>query len=235
MIRSLPRTVRCALLGFAACALAACDRVVFESPPGTTLSDCDERLVGGHRIVDLASPERADADAAWLWVEDGCRRWLIVSEGRDDTGQPAIEVDDLADEARVRFTRFDTRDVLVIDDPRQARDAEADPFDAAYVLMELRPQEDGAYRLYDADPHRTARLVLDDVLPGRVDKRSQGRLRSGQLQVRVDGDAAAIADAIHRFALLDSPRFELQAVDGDRRNWLRQQVAEASAIEEATP
>jgi hypothetical protein len=206
----LNRMRRALAVGIAAFALAACDTVEFQSAPGT-MTTCDPALVGDWRAEDLR--REPDDGVLYLRITAGCERWYSVGIERDATGNPIPDVDDLEVDLELGFARTDTQAFIAARDrPDPAKPAAPGDKPNGYSLVAY-DRDDETLVLRQIDIKAVSHLIVDDVVPGWIEKRDRG----------ADGSRNAMASGFWVF-VFGSPketRALLQTQDLLDAPWMR--------------
>lgn len=217
-------SMRALLLLLGASALAACDTVEFESPPGE-LTPCDEALVGDWRLDDLREEPGADG-RQYLRVTAGCDRWYTVSAEAADGGGEKIDVDDLEEDMVLGFARTEGQAwIATRDAPKPSERAPQDKPDG-FTLVAWTANDDGSLTLRLIDLRKAARLVVDGVVPGWVEKRDRrGEGAVSSFWVFVFGSPPEVRAMLGQHDLLDAPWMRLlpasTAESAEVDAWLR--------------
>jgi hypothetical protein len=213
----LPLVLRLLVPGVVALALAACDTVEFQSAPGA-MTACDPLLVGDWRAEDLR--REPDNGVLYLRITAGCERWYSVEVDKDDIGQVKTDVDDLQSDLELGFARTDTQAFIAARDrPDPSKPAAADDKPNGYTLIAY-DRNDDTLVLRQIDLQAAAHLIVDDVVPGWVEKRdraadgSRNAMASG-FWVFVFGSPEETRALLDRHDLLDAPWMRLLPVDAD--------------------
>jgi len=206
---------RTLVLGIAGVALAACDTVEFQSPPGA-MTACDPLLVGDWRAEDLR--REPDDGVLYLRITADCDRWYSVGIERNDEGQRVPDVDDLEVDLELGFARSDKQAfVAARDRPDPAKASAADDKPSGYTLVAY-DQVDDALVLRQIDLKAAAHLIVDDRVPGWIEKRdraadgSRNALSSG-FWVYVFGNPDETRALLETHELLDAPWMRLLPVE----------------------
>jgi len=234
---------RSAVLGGCTLILAACQTVEFESPPSLPLAACDPIWVGDWRIENLRSDrEVVVGQEQFLRVDKSCKEWTMVEIRPGQDGMLEIEVDDMGKEQELGFAKSEKHTVLALReraDPN-AQDAKDDKPEG-YVLLSYAPS-DKQLLIREADLKVAARLVIDDLAPGWVEKRdrnsdgSQGAF-SKSFWVYLFGAAestAALLDGNDLFTTDAARLTPLTAPDSARLNSALSEAARRKALEATT-
>lgn len=174
-----------AALGIALLTLAGCETVEFQNPPSAALSQCDQAWVGDWRIEDL----RPDQDVVvgqeqFLRVTKDCDRLLLVDIRPGDGEALEIEVNDIEKDQEVGFASSEKHKILALRDIKDP-DAQVAKSEQPEGFVLLRYELDDKKKLVirEADRKSAARLVVDGVTPGWVEKHDR----------RADGSQGAYA------------------------------------------
>jgi len=200
----------------AALVCAACDTVEFQSPP-STLQVCDTALVGDWRVEDMQREPAANG-ALYLRVSPQCERWYSVGLEPDDAGKMQADVDDLAVDMDLRFTRTATQTFIAARDrPKDAPPATAEDKPDGYVLIAYDKSETAIY-LRQVSVKAAAHLIVDGTIPGWVDKRDRRAdgsrdTFSSFFWVYVFGSPEETHDMLQHHEMLDAPWMRLLPVD----------------------
>lgn len=203
-------------LGASMFTLAACDTVEFQSPPVAALTACDPALVGDWRAEDL---RREPGDGVlYLRITADCDRWYSVGVERNDQDQLVADVDDLEVDLELGFARTDKQTfVAARDRPDPAKQSEPGEKPSGYTLVAYDRAEDTVV-LRQINLKATAHLIVDDVVPGWIEKRDRGSdgsrnaLSSG-FWVFVFGNPEETRALLDGHELLDAPWMRLLPVD----------------------
>lgn len=205
------------LLPLALLALTGCNTVEFQSPPTLPLAACDPVWVGDWKVLETEpdSPS-SSTDEQYLRVTAECKRWYWVGFGVDDAGKPTVEVDDIQAEQELGFASTEKHQILAL---REIPKAPAEPGDKpdGYLLIDYR-QDDKTLVLAQVDQSRAARLVIDDQVPGWVekrDRRADGTTEawSKEFWVYLFGSPEETRAVLDTHALYGPPSHRLEAVD----------------------
>lgn len=216
-MNSRNRMRRALVVGIAAFALAACDTVEFQSAPGT-MTACDPALVGDWRAEDLRrEPEKG---VLYLRITAGCQRWYSVGIERDEKGNPVPDVDDLEVDMELGFARTDTQTfVAARDRPDPAKPAAPGDKPNGYTLVAYDRAGAGLV-LRQINLKAVSHLIVDDVVPGWIEKRDRGADGSRNAMVSgfwvfVFGSPEETRALLQTHDLLDAPWMRLLPVDAD--------------------
>ncbi len=211
----LCRVRRALVLGITAVALAACDTVEFQSPPGA-MSACDPVLVGDWRAEDLRKePEAGDL---YVRISAGCERWYSVGIDRDENGKIKADVDDLAADLELGFARTEKLAFIAARDRTDpAKPATPDDKPNGYTLVAY-DRDDDTLVLRQIDIKAVSHLIVDDVVPGWIEKRDRAadgsrNAMSAGFWVFVFGSAEETRALLEAHDLLDAPWMRLLPVD----------------------
>lgn len=212
--------------------LAGCTQVSFQHPP-EPLSVCDERLVGSWEAA-MDDPE--PGERVFVRIEQHCERWLALE--LDGQGPP--KVDDLARQRQLRFAQLDrgaqdadaVEGILVVtehgddtaaDDPESAAVDSDEP--QGHLLLRYR-LVGSDLQLWHVDARQVAHRIIDNELPGWVDKRDRKADDSGNVLDR--------RFRVHVFADVPSTRQLLSDVSiWEREPWLRlRRIVDPAALAE---
>ncbi len=211
----LCRVRRALVLGITAVALTACDTVEFQSPPGA-MSACDPVLVGDWRAEDLRKePEAGDL---YVRISADCERWYSVEIDRDENGKVKADVDDLEADLELGFARTEKLAFIAARDrPDPAKPGAPDDKPNGYTLVAYDRNDDGLLlRLIDLKA--VSHLIVDDVVPGWIEKRDRGadgsrNAMSDGFWVFVFGTPDETRALLEAHELLDAPWMRLLPVD----------------------
>ena len=219
---------RAVLLASVALALGACDVTHFQSPPGSTVSACDESFVGAWLLTgpdeDLATC-RSKGDCDFVVVDAHCSGWHGFEKGvpQDDKDRAMMS------HVHVEFADIRHRKVISL-----GIDADsATPDDSGWPRQHLFFRYEAGHdiiRLYGVDGTRVEQLIAANIVHGWT-KKAPLKARPGAApspavpgaarepgflsrDIYVQGDANEMA----RIALLpgvfeDSPFVLLKRVD----------------------
>lgn len=209
--------------------LGGCTQVSFQNPP-EPLRACDERLIG-HWEARSEDPE--PGERVYLRIEAACERWLALE--LDGEGPPKVE--DLAATHQLRFADLGTTGepagedspvtgYLVVTEIRTAADAEEAAGESAspdeprgHVLLRYA-QVGQELRIWEIDARQVAHRIIDNEVPGWVDKRDRkpdasGNLLDRRFRVHVFADAAATRLLLSDAGIWeDEPWLQLRRVSG---------------------
>jgi hypothetical protein len=211
----LDRMRRAFVLGVAAAALAACDTVEFQSPPGA-MTACDPLIVGDWRAEDLR--EEPDDGNQYLRISADCERWFAIEVDRDDAGKPRVDVDDLEADLEFGFARSEKQAFIAARDrPDPTEKAAPDDKPNGYTLIAYDRADPGLV-LRQVNLKAVSHLIVDDVIPGWIEKRdraadgSRNPMSSG-FWVFVFGSAEETRALLEAHDLLDAPWMRLLPVE----------------------
>jgi len=211
----LCRVRRALVLGITAVALAACDTVEFQSAPGA-MTACDPLMVGDWRAEDLR--REPDDGVLYLRITAGCERWYSVGIERDDKGNPVPDVDDLEVDMELGFARTDKHAYIAARDRADAaKPGTPDDKPDGYTLVAYDRADVGLV-LRQIDIRAVSHLIVDDVVPGWIEKRDRGAdgsrnaMASG-FWVFVFGSPEETRELLQTHDLLDAPWMRLLPVD----------------------
>lgn len=217
-----------------AAALAACDTVEFQSPPGE-LAACDEALIGDWRLEDVREEPEADG-RQYLRVTGGCERWYTVSTERDETGAEKIEIDDLEEDMRLGFARTSSQAFVVTHDVAKEGDAAPQDKPKGYTLIAWDAGDDGTITLRQVDLRKVSHLIIDGEVPGWIEKRDRRAdgSRDGFVTghwVFVFGSGDEVRAFLEKHAVLDAPWMRLLPASSEERARIDAWLASSSAVE----
>lgn len=185
---------RWCLLGAVGLVLAACTETRFESPPGDQLETCDARWKGTWDEIDADAGAKANREPA-VEVDANCT--LTLLDENKDGG--AIKRQPVA----AHFAHVDGNDVLVATDSAiKALVALDPPYGVdptpkeSYFLARYRVHGD-RIDLYAVDSAHVAKLVIDGIVEGSVDKRRR------ELHVFVSGTRAQVLALMRNHAIFE--------------------------------
>jgi len=162
-------------------ALAGCVETRFESPIGDNIETCDARWKGLWTEADEANHGRP-GDTVVFYVDDDCKFIVLDDPGKDGTVKE-IHVP-------VNYVHADGKDYVVVADTSLKPLADIKPphgvtpvpeksyYFARYTLRRDRLD------IYQVDDERMAKLIVDRVIDGTVDK------TQNELHVYVHGSRA---------------------------------------------
>lgn len=233
----LHSVLRLLVPGAAALALAACDTVEFQSPPSAPLAACDPVLVGDWRAEDLRE-EPQDGDL-YLRISAGCERWHSVEIDRDEAGKLKADVDDLEADLELGFARTEKLTFIAARDrPDPAKASEPQDKPNGYTLVAYEPVEDTLV-LRQVDLREVSHLIVDDVIPGWIEKRdrapdgSRNAMSSG-FWVYVFGTPEETRALLDARDVLDAPWMRLLPVDADTSAKIDAWIAAADKVADDT-
>ena len=218
------------LLALAGALTGACDTVEFQSPPVEPLADCDPALVGDWRVEDLR--EEPDADGRqYLRVNAGCERWFTLSVEADEAGVEKADIDDLETDLTLGFARTERQAWIAAKDAPKPGDAEPQDKPNGYTLIAWDAADDGSVVLRQVDLRKVSHLIVDDLVPGWIEKRDRGadgqRDLSSGFWVYVFGSADQVRALLEAHDLLDAPWMRLKPVDDAGRAEIDRWLADA--------
>jgi len=160
-----------ALVCAALLVLAGCETVEFQNPPTQALAQCDQSWVGDWRIEDL----RPDQDVVvgqeqFLRVTRNCDRWSLVDIRPGEGDALEIEVNDIEKDQQIGFASSEKHKILAlreIEDPNEQVAKTERPEGFVLLRYEL---VDNKLVIREADRRSAARLVVDGVTPGWIEK-----------------------------------------------------------------
>ena len=185
-------------------ALGACVETRFESIPGDSLEACDARWKG--LWVDVGeSPAAGDDELAFL-VDADCRFQLLERPEKDGPPKPV--------HIPLNFVHDHGKDYIVIADDQLAPVVKLSPVHGvdpapakAFFIARYRIRGD-TLEIDAIDDKRVARLVIDNVLNGTVDR------SRNELHVFVRGDRARVLEILRTqpvFADVPNAKLERRA------------------------
>jgi hypothetical protein len=200
---------------------------------------------------DDQGPER-DSDAQesiYLRVTADCAQWLGIEVDRDTEGGFKLKVDDLKDEMTLGFARAGAQGFVVSQDKSsQLPDASsndpagpvpeaADERPSGHVLVAYAAEDDGVvFRLID--PRPVAHLIIDDEIPGWLEKRDRRPdgsvdVMAKRYSVYVFGNPEATSALLQAHDLLGPPWMRLRPADAPTGAAMDEWIAQAAATTEA--
>lgn len=224
----LNRVPRLVLLSAAAAlTLAACDTVEFQSPPSEPLAACDPALVGDWRAEDFR--REPGEGMLYLRITDNCERWYSVGIERDEQGNPVPDVDDLEEEMELGFAHSGKQAFIVARDrPDPAKESSPEDKPNGYTLIAF-DRDEANIILRQIDLKAVAHLIVDDVVPGWIEKRDRRPDGSGNgyasgFWVYVFGSVEETSALLDAHQILDAPWMRLLPVEAsdsaDIDGWL---------------
>jgi len=178
------------LRAFIACAvlmLAGCVETRFESPIGDNIETCDARWKGIWAEADEANHDRPD-DTVAFYVDDDCKFIVLDDPGKDGISKQT--------HVPVNYVHADGKDYVVVADTALKPLVDIKPphgvtpvpeksyYFARYTLRRDRLD------IYQVDDERVAKLVVDGVIDGTVDK------TQNELHVYVHGSRAEMLSLV---------------------------------------
>ncbi len=224
------KTIRFAVICLVLIAASGCEKVQFQSPPTLPLAQCDAAFVGSWRVEDPS--EDADASAMYLRVGPDCADWIGVEVDADDA--QAAKIENLQEKMDLGFAAAgEQRFVASLERQEPAADADGKP--EGYVLARYSADEELIeLRLLDAT--KAAHLIIDDAIPGWVEKRDRdvdGRVAplATRHYVYVFGSAEETNAALqlHGEAMLGPLWLRLRRVDAQTKGQIDAWIAAAKA------
>lgn len=224
--------IRFAAIALFLIAASGCEKVQFQSPPTLPLAQCDAAFVGSWRVEDPS--EDADGTAMYVRVSERCADWIGVEVDSDDA--LAAKIENLQEKMDLGFAAAgEQRYVASLE--HQGPDADADSKPEGYVLARYSAGEDLIeLRLLDAT--KAAHLIIDDALPGWVEKRDRdvdGRVAplATRHYVYVFGNAEETSAALQRHgeAMLGPLWLRLRRVDAQTQGQIDAWIAAAKATQ----
>ena len=173
-------------------ALAGCVETRFESPIGDNIETCDARWKGVWAEADEDNHDRPD-DTVAFYVDDDCKFIVLDDPGEDGTVKET--------HVPVNYVHADGKDYLVVADTSLKPLVDIKPphgvspvpeksyYFARYALRRDRLD------IYQVDDERMAKLVVDGVLDGTVDK------TQNELHVYVHGSRAQMLALVRSRAI----------------------------------
>lgn len=224
-------------LGVAAFALAACDTVEFQSPPSLPLAACDPLLVGDWRAEDLR--KEPDGGDLYLRISSDCERWHSIGIERDEQGKEAAEVDDLEEDLEIGFARSEKQAwIAARDRPDPGKESSPQDKPNGYTLVAWDRDGDHVV-LRQVDLRAVSHLIVDDVVPGWIEKRdrradgSRDAMASG-FWVFVFGTPEETAALLDARDVLDAPWMRLKPVGADTSARIDAWIAAADKVADDT-
>jgi hypothetical protein len=169
-------------------ALAGCVETRFESPIGDNIETCDARWKGVWAEADEANRDRP-GDTVAFYVDDDCKFVVLDDPDKDGTAKETP--------VPVNYVHADGKDYVVVTDASLKPLADIKPphgvtpvpeksyYFARYTLRRDRLD------IYQVDDERMAKLVVDRVIDGTVDK------TQNELHVYVHGSRAEMLALVH--------------------------------------
>lgn len=234
----LHRVLRMVLLGSAAAlTLAACDTVEFQSPPSEPLAVCDPALVGDWRAEDFR--REPGEGMLYLRITENCERWYSVGIERDEQGNPVPDVDDLEEDLELGFAHSGKQSFIAARD-RPKPDQEQTPEDKpnGYTLIAY-DRDENTIILRQINLKAAAHLIVDDVVPGWIEKRDRRPDGSrngyaGGFWVYVFGSAEETSALLDTHPLLDAPWMRLLPVEASDSADIDGWLAAADKVKDST-
>lgn len=223
--------LRVAGLVLAGALTGACDTVEFQSPPAEPLAACDPALVGDWRVEDLR--EEPDASGRqYLRVSTGCERWLTLSVEPDEAGGEKADIDDLEEDLVLGFARTSGQAWIAARDAPKPGDTDPQDKPNGYTLIAWNAADDGSVVLRQVDLRKVSHLIVDDKVPGWIEKRDRGadgrRDLSSGFWVYVFGSADEVRALLEAHELLDAPWMRLKPADAAGRAEIDRWLADAA-------
>lgn len=226
--------------------LTACTQVEFQSPPSLPLAACDSALVGDWRVEDPKDTEPAQ-ERIYLRVTEDCNEWLGIEVDERAEDGPSLKIEDLKDDMSLGFARAGSQRFVV--SLQKSNSAQVDPEateaqpestnerPSGHVLVDYR-SEDSALVFRLLDPQRVAHLIIDDVIPGWVEKRDRrpdgsADVMAKRFSVYVFGDAEQTSALLQAHELSGPPWLRLLPADPATRAAMDGWIEQAAAAEAA--
>ena len=207
---------RLLLLLLAAVVLGGCVETRFESPLGDNIETCDTRWKG------LWGDPESTSEPSAIYVDDECR-FIVLDQ--PEKGGPLKQI-----HVPMNYVHADGKDYLVVADvalkglvdlkPPHGIDP---PPDKSFFFARYRVRGD-RIEIEQVDSERVAKLVIDGVLDGTVDK------TANDLHVYVRGSRARMLEIVRTQAIFKTKRptklvrrkqsveeFERSVIDAQRR------------------